>query len=384
MKYQTSTIVINPDHPTTQAGHIQQTYLVDKVNDDLHARILVLVQDITWIHISVDNLGIPLEFNKKLQSALSEYFNTNVHLTISATHSHHCASSKDELYLEELYHKLLNHMKIMELKETDNLQVSYKYEFFDKVGTSRISNSVTKNIFIQLVELYDHDKLVADLITYNTHPTILQAETPFFSADYPGYFLSKLNEKEPDVFHSFTQGAAGDVSTRFNRKSQDYDGVIDLATKLYDKVLELKAKPSTKSELKLSYESIIIPLEHEFTEIDLSNIPDNITDRERQTIEYGQIMRQRLSENPENLTKEVMLSKVSFGEISYIFCPNELFSCYIDEIDVNKTILVCYSNGYSPYVTGYKSHIITYEVFTDTLTDETKLKLIAQLNNWGN
>ncbi len=68
-------------------------------------------------------------------------------------------------------------------------------------------------------------RLVAILVHFACHPTVLRATNRFVSADFPGFLRQELAEKlaaqgqQPQV--SFVNGAAGDVSTRFTRLGQD-------------------------------------------------------------------------------------------------------------------------------------------------------------------
>ena len=80
------------------------------------------------------------------------------------------------------------------------------------------------------------------------------------------------------------------------------------------------------------------------------------------------------------LEKQLVFSKVDFGFMNMVFTPKEMFSSYIDAIDSEKTILVGYTNGYSPYIVdiGYKG--LTYELFTDTTTEATKKRFYDLLH----
>ena len=48
-------------------------------------------------------------------------------------------------------------------------------------------------------------------------------------------------------------------------------------------------------------------------------------------------------------------------------------------LDLDKEMLVSYSNGYGPYILPLDFEFITYEMFTDTLTRATKEKIIETL-----
>ena len=76
------------------------------------------------------------------------------------------------------------------------------------------------------------------------------------------------------------------------------------------------------------------------------------------------------------LIKEAVIVSLDIGSVKIIFFPNEIFSHYMNYIDLDREMLVSYSNGYGPYVLPIDFEYITYEMFTDTLTRETKEKII--------
>ena len=232
--------------------------------------------------------------------------------------------------------------------------------------------------------VYADQKPIIGMIVHNCHPTILSGDTPYFSSEYPGYTISELRRLYPDIYFTFMQGAAGDVSTRFTRSSQEYNAVVELGNNLVNKVSELVGQTVQLSSFNnVSYDFAVLPLQHEFNPIDISNLSDNLTEREIETIRTGAKVRENLSKKLYTLDKQVMISKLSFGPYRLVFCPNEVFSSYIDCIDIKDTALVCYSNGYSPYMTGVNDDFITYEKFTDTLTVDTKKKYMELISSLG-
>ena len=117
--------------------------------------------------------------------------------------------------------------------------------------------------------------------------------------------------------------------------------------------------------------------------IDISHLPDNLTDREKETIEIGQKMRERYIASKKALDQEIMLSKLTLGTYQFIFNPKETFSSYINALNLDKSVLICYSNGYSPYIVDIGFKGITYEMFTDTTTEETKIRFYKLLEELG-
>lgn len=376
MKTAFTRININAPFPCHQAGFIQQTYDVNDYNDDLYARIAYFDDgNHKVVHISCDNLGLPIS----VQNELNNYFK-EIDITISCTHTHFACSPHNNEYTEYLKNKLIDAIDNLEIKER-NLTLSYQCVPFTEVGKSRISNHEA-NVLLQLLTFRENDNPVFVFIAHNCHPTIMNGDTPFFSKEYPGYALEKLIEKFPDTFFTFSQGADGDISTRFTRQAQNYKEVQRLGTLLADKVSSMLQEEIERIPFNsVSYDKKIINLEHTFEDIDMSNVSSDLTPRELETIKIGAVVRKNLAKKLDTLPKEATISRIKFGNYKVIFCPNELFSYYIQAINTDDSILICYSNGYAPYVTGIGDDFITYESFTDTLTLETKKRLFDELHN---
>jgi len=381
MLYSFKKINIESPFPTTQCGHASQTYLLDTYHDHLYARVTGLKDENNWIiHISFDLLAFDLKHRNDLQNYLKDYYKSDIHLITSTTHTHYANSVRDDKYVDYLMKLLKEEIIKMEYIQKDNVSSSYLFMPSKSIGRSRISNYETDNEYLALIRFYENDINFYNLIYYNCHPTILYANTKYFSSEYPGYILKRLEEKYPNVSFSFIQGAAGDISSRFNRSGQDYQALIELGDKLLEDIDKLFNKKADRIPLILKYNEKDIEYKHEFTPIDLSNIRDNLSERELETIKLGQIQREKLEQNKNKifskLIKQALIASLDIGSVKLIFFPNEIFSEYINYLDINKELLVSYSNGYGPYVLPIDFKYITYEMFTDTLSKETKQKII--------
>ncbi|MDR1794469.1 MAG: hypothetical protein LBR25_03665 [Erysipelotrichaceae bacterium] len=376
---------INPDKPVKQAGFIQQTDPISEVHDDLQLRLLALEDETQIIFLaSLDILGVNLEFEEKVEAEYQKHYDKKVHLILHATHTHFGGNPKDEDYQKQVYQHLLKAREDLKFQEYENLRVTYSSEPFTKIGQSRISDHQPYGVFLDVLAILNGEVPLAVYFIYNCHPTILSGYTPYFTSEYPGQTIRKLKEQYPGVFFSFGQSAAGDVSTRFTRKSQEYPQVEAFAELLAQEVSDQLKKPQLSCRLTLEYRQSILSLEHEILDMDSLPIPENLTDREKETIRYGAISRQEKLKNPENLSKSEKISCVSLGEVRLIFAPNELFSDYLRALDKSHASLICYANGYEPYVVPVGFKRLTYEFFTDTFTQKTKQDLFALLTSFGN
>ena len=384
MQYSFKKVNIIAPFATTQCGHSCQTFLVDEAHDPCFARITAFKDENIWIiHYSLDVLAFDQAHRHEIQKRLRKHFNNdNIHVITSATHTHYANSVRDEKYPTYLTDLLVDETMSMKYKDVNNVTTTYQRFHTNAVGKSRISGYETNNEMLCLVRFYSDENNFLNIVYNNCHPTILSAEeTHFFSAEYPGYVLAKLESLYPNIDFSFLQGAAGDISSRFVRDGQDYAALAKLGDNLVKEIVDLIDKEVAKVPFKMEYNEVNIKYEHDFAPIDLSNIRSDLSERELHTIKLGQEQRQKLQEKASKifgaLVRDADVASLDIGSVKIIFFPNEIFSEYMNEIDLDKKMLVSYSNGYGPYVLPTDFKYITYEMFTDTTTNDTK-ELIAK------
>lgn len=385
MQYSFKKINIQSPFPTTQCGHSCQTTELSDYHDPLYARVFSFKDDNNWIiHYSMDLLAFDLENRDDVQSYLRDYYkNNNIHVITSTTHTHYANSVRNPEYVKYLNELLKKETINMEYHDINNVSSTYQRIHSTAVGKSRISGYETNNEYLCLIRFYSENNNFMNIVYYNCHPTILDANVPYFSAEYPGYVLSKLEKAYPEANFTFLQGAAGDISSRFVRSGQDYEALMQLGDNLYKEITDLMNVQLDRIPLEIKYNEVPINYQHEFTPIDLSNIRSDLSERELHTIQLGQTARENLKKSADTifskLIKKAVISSLSIGSVKFVFFPNEIFSEYMNLLDLDKEILVSYSNGYGPYVLPIDFKYITYEMFTDTLTLETKEKIIEIL-----
>ena len=382
MKYSFKKINIESPFPTTQCGHSSQVNELFEYHDHLYARVVSFKDDNNWIfHLSMDLLAFDLTNRNIIQNYLRNYYkDESIHVITSTTHTHYANSVRNPKYVEYLINLLKQELITMEYKDIDDVSTTYQRMHCNAVGKSRISGYETNHEYLSLIRFYSCDDNFLNIVYYNCHPTILHANVPYFSSEYPGYVLKKLEDNYPSIDFTFIQGAAGDISSRFVRSGQDYQALSELGDNLYDQINGLMNQSIDKVALKLVYKEVDLEYEHEFTPIDLSKVRQDLSERELETIKIGQQMRQKLEEknNPifTTLIKDIVIASLDIASVKLIFFPNEIFSEYMNYLDLDHQLLVSYSNGYGPYVLPIDFKHITYEMFTDTLTRKTKEKII--------
>ncbi len=386
MLYSFKKINIESPFPTTQCGHSSQVEKLFVYHDHLYARVMSFRDESTWIiHYSMDLLAFDLENRNKLQERLRAHYGCdNLQVITSTTHTHYANSVRDPEYVNYLSDLLYEQTITMQYSEKKDITTSYQVIHSQSVGKSRISGYETNNEYLGLIRFYEEEENFLSVIYYNCHPTILFANVPYFSAEYPGYVLRKLEETYPGTDFSYLQGAAGDISSRFTRSAQDYDALQELGDRMYADIISLYEKKADRTPLELSLNMKEIPYEHEFTPIDLSKVRSDLSEREMQTIKIGQEMRAKLEAKNNGifttLATHALVVAWNLGSVKLIFYPNEIFSEYMNGLDISKSLLVSYSDGYGPYILPIDFQYITYEMFMDTLTRKTKERIIETIN----
>lgn len=380
MRFSTAQCCISPLQPVCPAGFLQQTSALSEVKDPLYAHILAFdTEDCITFLIFLDSLGVSSSLQMHLQQWVSELAGKDAAVIVSSTHTHFAPDAKNTQYMDQLFVQLTSTMQKMTFNAYDALSWSFIQEPFEKVGTSRISHH-SADVRLSLFSIYNADSRLATVIIYNCHPTVMRFDTPYFSSEYPGVLLSLLKQQYPSEFYAFAQGAAGDVSTRFTRKSQDHKAMEEMASLLQaeiNRLLETGVPKHPLSSIHVEEESL--SLEHVFAPIDISAAPCDLSPRELTEIHTGEIMRRRLEEQKDSMPNAILLAGMDISGMKFVFCPCELFSWYQSCLKENTAVLVCYSCGYAPYVTEPDFNAITYELFTDTFSKDTKQHLIDML-----
>lgn len=375
----TLSVSINPHQPVKQCGFIQQTQPVFTVHDPLMLRLLRIdTPQGRIIHGVYDNIGLSLDQAQEVRSAIKALFSDPTEVVLSCTHTHFGGDPHDATYFNQLKTTTLEAVKSMSLRPITEPRVSFVSVPFTGVGQSRISNH-TANVVLDVLSFYDGNRRLATQVIHNCHPTILSGDTPFFTAEYPGVMARELERRFPGESFQFLQGADGDISTRFSRKSQTIEEVERLGMNLANEVDQLLKQSVQFAPLTLKTISRKMPLVHELKDLDALKANPNPTPRELETIAIGRKVLENLKPRFHTLPKEVELTAVHYGPYTQVYAPNELFSDYLKVIPKLRASLVCYSQGYAPYVSGLEELPLTYELFTDTYSAATKTLLYQTL-----
>ncbi len=375
--------VLNPEQPAARFGPGNRTLL--EVQGDLVYKIFALEKEgqKPYLCISCPVADFEITSYQNCKNMMEEKLGYAIDLSLCATHTHYSVNvNQDPAYRRFLAEKFCEIYSSMEMKEYANLTYDRVIHPFDQVGQGRISGSPA-SVYIETLCLYDDDQRIATFITYNSHPTTLNFFEDYFSSVGPGLLQKKLEENYPDEFFSYFIGAAGDVSTRFARKGQTYEEVERLTGIVFDEVnSQLQEERERKPLENISFEELWLPVERKYLDISKLILPENASEREKQTIAEAGAHNDRAVKE-EDLPKQVLFQRLTFGDFSYIFTPFEMFSEYLDSVDLNHAIIVNCVNDHACYLSGLNNKYLSFELFGESIAYDSKLKIIKTLEKWS-
>lgn len=353
---------VNPTFPVHRM--LREDKMHQAVSEDLFCRIVAIYpdDDIPFYHVSIDTVELWKYREDQITAVIEEVLGKKIHCICSATHSHNCpCMTIDDKYVDFVLDIIRQGVGTIELKDYADVRYIYNYDYFDKVGKSRVMDYVTPHVYAETLSLYGDGQRILTFLIHNVHPTTKELGVDDFTAEYPGYCIAKLREEYPGEFFTFLLGPSGDTSPHFVRHARDYAEMIRLAQLMkeeFDRQLKLQ-KPEQTQPVALKYEETTIPKELVTLTEDMLDIPESPNEEEERLLRRFRGEEQPKFRNPRALrnfedVKEYHLAHLIFSpDYSIIFEPFELYSEYYGAVDKRKCTIASISHGFEHYLTGW-------------------------------
>jgi len=212
------------------------------VRDPLYARALVLAVGKAKLALVSLDLGRPP--TRTITESISRRIKADGGITVCflvATHTHHGPvleldrwPTPEKPYVRSLEDKIVGVI----LDAAGNLHPAQLGIRSAEVGLNRNRHSrrpdkpVDRELIVVRVETLG-GKVLAHLVNFAAHPTMLASQLREMSADYPGAMAQHV-EKEAGGICLFLQGAAGDLSTNSSKPGDPDAFGVELGTKVLE------------------------------------------------------------------------------------------------------------------------------------------------------
>lgn len=228
---------------------------------------------------------------------------------------------------------------------------------------------------------------LAVLMNYGCHPTVLGYGNRSISADYPGAARRLLRDVYPETVFLFTNGASGDVSTRFTRREQTFGEVERMGRILGGEVLRVMQLIETESVTTARGQMVDIDLpvrqlpslqtarrvlderKAELKQLKQAQTSHGDVRRATTRVEGAHIQLQLVQALAGREQISTQVQTLRMGDILCIGLPGEPFSRLVldlkDSSPFAKTVVISYANDDVGYFPDERSiHQGTYEALS--------------------
>jgi hypothetical protein len=355
------------------------------VLDPLLAQLLLLkCGDDQVVLISMDLLGVSLDFTQRVREGIEQAIGVPGHCTmIACTHTHSGAGgflprvpgiyTAQDPELQNIVARKLVGAAIWARERLQPARLGVGRGKVEEIGRNR--NDPEKGLLDSEVVVLRVDDAsgqpIAVMMNYGCHPTVLGYQNLFFSADYPGAARAALRCLYPHTVFLYTNGASGDVSTRFTRRSQSYDEVERMGRILAGEVLKEMQTIVTRETVSLGARIVLVePKFRRFPSADEAQREVERLQEELETLKaagaaHGEI--RRATTRVEGAMGQALMAKelsnlkqrssqvqvLQIGDLALVGLPGEPFTRTVLEIKQQSkypyTAVVSYANDYLGY-----------------------------------
>lgn len=276
--------------------------------------------------------------------------------------------------------------------------------FCSKIAANRIDPALPSDPSINVLQVVNEaGETIAVLINYTCHPTVLGADNLLISADFPGAAERILEEHfMGKAVALFSNGACGNQSTRFTRRSQDFEEVERMGNLLAKSAIEAMENAVSCGDVELRAASRVVelpirklpPIEEALEHLkEAKELKDKAIAEKRPFSEtrlaftryQGAYLTVKMIESGKlckNLSGEIQILKI--GDVELIGLPVELFVEYglsIKQKSRSKNpIIIGYANDYLGYVyTPEEAKRGGYEAWASPFASEAGTVLVEQV-----
>jgi neutral ceramidase len=354
------------------------------IHDPLLAQLLLIkFAEQQIVLICLDLVGISLSLTRQVRTAIEQIIGVPqdcVLIACSHTHSgvsgfmpvHPGISTSEDLELQQVVARQLIGAAIWANQKLQPASLGIGRGYVQGIGLNRNdpTQQVDSAVIVLRVDTLSGQPL-AVVMNYGCHPTVLGYQNLLYSADYPGAARSTLHKVYPDTTFMYTNGASGDISTRFTRRDQSFSEVERMGRILGGEVLKVMQNITTQPTLKLNARTAL-------TELNFRSFPPS--DKAQHEVERFQAELEALkaagaapgeirkaTTRVEGATGQAQMAKallgrsgnksqiqvMEIGDLALVGLPGEPFTRTVLEIKQQSphpyTAVVSYSNDYQGY-----------------------------------
>jgi neutral ceramidase len=378
-------IDITPPVGSSMDGYAARSGNSLGIHDPLLGQLLLLEEaEQRVLLISLDLIAVGLDFTQQVREGIAQAIGVPGDcILVACSHTHSGAGgflpplpgipSFQEPELKQMVIRKLVGASIWAQQRLQPARLGVGRGSVAGIGLNR-NNPDIRPIDVEVVVLRVEDETgvpLAVLMNYGCHPTVLGHSNRFYSADFPGAARAALRRIYPDTIFLFTNGASGDISTRFTRREQSFEEVERMGRMLAGEVLKVMETIRTHTAAGLS--ARVKAAELKFRPFPTPEIAAMELARQRAELEvlqasqasHGEIRRaitrvegatgqaSMAAELAGRLANQSQIQMILIGDLGMVGLPGEPFTRTVLEIKAGSpkpfTAVTSYANDYQGY-----------------------------------
>ena len=381
---------VTPDIPCHMGGY-ERKKKSEGVLDPIEVNTMALqVQNTTLLIAMIDSICLDGDFVDSIQITLNQLTKIPKHqIIISCIHTHSAPCffqlTFEQVPAETKLTHMLKQQVITDLLYCHTHMVECNAKFsscmIDGIYGNRNQKEAWSDKAFYVLTFQHNEQLIGVFSNISTHPTLLGSHNYLLSADLLGHIRLQLQEHYqcPALI---SNGACGDVSTRFYRNTQD--DVTSSAAKIMKQFLiKQQAIPLTMNSCQIGHCTYRVT-------VDFSNDPIHLSIRNQ--VEQSNLPMKDLylhkcdiKESFHAFTLLLSSTIAIYDELVFITLPGDILSGFgkrIKEALPDKhVILLCYSGNYCNYFVPEAEYGQYFETFNSRLPKGEADKFIQKVIN---
>jgi len=260
---------ITPPLGMALGGYMGRDHGAEGIMDDLFAKALVLSDGSEKaVLVTTDVAAIDYDLTKLVKDIVqknTDIKGENVMITASHTHSGPNACRRESNYawmnigdteVNSAYYTILcQNIANAIIWANNNLEeVSIGVGRGSLLGIGSNRQDPTKpfdsEVYVLRIDGKNHEPM-AVVVNYACHPTVLSESNYFVSGDFPSYMMRGISKLYPSCEAMFFQGAAGNISSRYNRKGSGFDEARRMGEMLAGEVIKVMNNVTMVDEIDI-------------------------------------------------------------------------------------------------------------------------------------
>lgn len=338
------------------------------IHDRIYGNALLLeVEEEEYLIFNADMIEFLADFCDDVRGKIEKQYGIKKdHILISATHNHQSVrdyhrtwptGKYSAAYEEFLIHTIVRSAEDLRKELVDVRAFTGKTVVEGYYGSRLHPGQLADNEVI-LVEFKAKEHVVAGIVNWAVHSTVLSPENAWLTAEYAGAVRKELKERlgyEPLII----TGAAGDCSTRGYGQGKDFEELErvgrgtagEIAAIRPDQELMLKAGKTRQVIYPIRYDMREQHEEIRRTIEEIKEKPELVPTGISPGF-YEKCLKKKLM--IETVDVELFSTVLDLGDLILVVVPGELASRFGKEIKAlgkEKCILICgYTNGFMHYM----------------------------------